>query len=140
MKLLNLSFFGKAAFAVFAFLLIANFTSAQTLTVYNMTPCNKSVDILTVTGCSTPNTPVNVSVGPWASPFTQAFTGDITELIVSAGATCSYAPSPSISLVTPGCLCSGATFDTGSFTVGGTTVNASSGCSGTPGDITLYIW
>lgn len=139
----NFSFLGKGLAALFTLMLLSNVSNAQTATVYNFTSCVKIVKLTAInSGCTNTSCSQTFTVPPTGgTPVSLSIMGCTDPIVlveIEAGANCPYAPSPSIALATPGCACSGATNDAGSFTVGGTTVNASSTCSGS--DVTVAIW
>lgn len=154
MKFLNLSFFVKGAMAVFAFLLMSNLSSAQTLTITNSTSCEKIVEVFTFQGCVAPaafkcSTTVVVPSGVRSAVYSIAtLCGNppgtvyaIGHVNVFPGGNCGLsAPLPRVSMGIPGCVpCPGPTWATGSYMNGGTTINATTSCTG-GGNATLVIW
>lgn len=139
------SFLGKGLAAICALLLASNVANAQVATIYNTTACDMVVEIVTVDAacvnatCSTTvvipftgTTPITVTM-PCGQP--------IVHVNVTADPLCSFAPTPLISLDTPDCGgCGGTDTDSGSFTAGGVTVNATSSCTGSFGSPTVAIW
>lgn len=150
MKFLNLSFFIRGAMAVFAFLLASNLSSAQILTITNNTGCEKVIEVFTFQSCipATANpcgTFITVPAGTSALGYNLLMlygcSGSIGHVNVFPGSNCGMsAPLPMISMGIPGCVCtSGTTSASGSYMNGGTTINATTGCTG-GGNATLVIW
>lgn len=134
----NFSSLVKTAFAAFVLLFVSNGLSAQTADVYNMTSCNQTVTLIDCAGDADIHSVP--AIGPTPFAITHISGLAIHSITVTAGASCSYAPSPTMMLDISGCNCGGlSTFANGSYTSGGTTINGSAGCSGTPGNAVLII-
>lgn len=131
---MKFSSFAKTAFAALALFLISNGLKAQNAVVHNFTACDMAVVIYGTSSCSTVACMQNAIVPPGTSTITLPCSAGVVYAEISADCIV----SPTMSLATPGCTCSGAPNDASSFTVGVWTVFSQQVCTGS--DVEIKIW
>lgn len=129
----------KSAVAVVAFFLVsAAAANAQDAIISNFTSCDMEVTVRGTLTCGSIDCTETVTV-PANSTLTHTLTCTAGLSAISVSITAGCTASPSINLSTPLCSCAtGDSYDDGSFTVGGWTVDAAAACTGS--DMEVKIW
>lgn len=129
----------KSAIAVVAFFLVsAAAVNAQDATIHNFTSCDMEVTVRGTLTCGTIDCTETVTV-PANSSLTHTLSCAAGLSVISVSVTAGCTASSDINLYTPLCACAtGDSYDDGSFTVGGWTVDAAAACSGS--NVEVKIW